>query len=113
MPANTIDEAKRDPRFQSAAVDGDARVKIVSVARGYPYFGISDNGCGPGKHFVTAELLAPFDGLPAGTPVVLRTADAGARAGATLALDGLRRAGKGRDGTFVYCGAAAASPVSR
>ena len=109
-----MDEAKQDPRFRTAAMVEDAQVKVVSVSGGYPYFGIPENGCSQGKHFVTGELTAPFDGLTAGTPVVLRIDETGSsRAGTTLAYSGLRRAGKGKDGTFVYCGRGTALPVRR
>ena len=107
-----MEEAVGDPRFKSSAMIEDAKVKIVSVTGGYPYFGIPQNGCSSGKSFVMSELIGPFDGMPAGTPVVLRIEnDAAARAGSFLAFNGLRRAGKGKDGTFVYCGKGTAFPV--
>jgi hypothetical protein len=116
VPAASADEAKRDPRFVPAAVVEDARVRVISLTDSYPYFGIANNGCTAGRSFVTAELLAPFDGLPQGLPVVLRIEDPNlgpARAGSFLAFSGLRRAGKGPDGTFVYCGKGTAFPVRR
>jgi hypothetical protein len=48
--------------------------------------------------------------------VVLRVEDptlGPARAGASLAFSGLKRAGKGQDGTFVYCGKGTAFPVRK
>jgi hypothetical protein len=116
IPARTLDEAKTDPRFAAAGLVEDARVKIISVGDKYPYYGIAQNGCSSGKSFVMAELISPFDGLPSGIPVVLRIDDATlgpARPGSSLAFSGLRRAGKGQDGTFVYCGKGTAFPVRR
>ena len=100
----------------AGAMVEDARVKVVSVAEKFPYYGISNNGCTSGRSFVTAELVSPFDGLPVGVPVVLRIEDPNlgpARAGSFLAFSGLRRAGKAPDGTFVYCGKGTAFPVRR
>ena len=114
IPASSLAEAQKDPRFRSQVVAEDARVKVVSVSGGFPYFGILDNGCAAGKVFVTAELLSAFDGAPAGSRVVLRIENAKlgpARKGASLAFSGLRRAGKGNDGTFVYCSRGTASPI--
>ncbi|MDX2015975.1 MAG: hypothetical protein SFW67_37620, partial [Myxococcaceae bacterium] len=116
IPAATAEDAKADPRFSASALVEDARVKVVAVTDKYPYFGIANNGCGQGKHFVMAELLSPFDGMPQGIPVVLRIEDVTlgpARMGSNLAFSGLRRAGKGQDGTFVYCGRGTAFPVRR
>jgi hypothetical protein len=116
IPAANAEEAKKDPRFAAAAMVEDARVKVVSVAEKFPYYGIANNGCTSGRSFVTAELLAPFDGLPVGVPVVLRIEDPNlgpARAGSFLAFSGLRRAGKAPDGVFVYCGKGTAFPVRR
>ncbi|MEW5743093.1 MAG: hypothetical protein AB1938_29525, partial [Myxococcota bacterium] len=116
MPARSLEEAKADPRFREGALVEDARVKVVSVADKFPYYGIANNGCSSGRSFVMAELLAPFDGLSAGIPVVLRIDDptlGPARAGVSLAFSGLRRAGKAPDGTFVYCGRGTAFPVRR
>ena len=116
IPAANAEEAKKDPRFASAAMVEDARVKVVSVADKFPYYGISNNGCTSGRSFVTAELVSPFDGLSTGVPVVLRIEDPNlgpARAGSFLAFSGLRRAGKAPDGTFVYCGKGTAFPVRR
>ena len=65
---------------------------------------------------LSIELLSPFDGMPAGTTLVLRIEDVTlgpARPGASLAFSGLRRAGKAPDGTFVYCGRGTAFPVRR
>ncbi len=106
-PASTLDEAKQDPRFVRRSPDSDARVRVMGVLEGYPYFGIPNNGCGSGKHYVTADLLSPFDDMPAGTSIVLRLEDMSlgpTTQGATLAYSGLKRAGKGPDGTPVYCG---------
>ncbi len=114
IPVSSQAEAQKDPRFRSHAVAADAKVKVVSVTGGFPYFSILDNGCAAGKAFVTADLLESFDGMPAGTKVVLRIENAKlgpTRAGASLAFSGLRRAGKGDDGTFVYCGKGTATPV--
>jgi len=116
IPAASAEEAKTDPRFAAGALVEDARVKVVSVADKYPYFGIANNGCSSGRSFVTAELISPFDGLTVGVPVVLRIEDPNlgpARAGSFLAFSGLRRAGKAPDGTFVYCGKGTAFPVRR
>lgn len=63
---------------------------------------------------MSADLLAAFDELPASTSVVLRIDDVTlgpATSGATLAFSGLRRAGKGPDGTFVYCGRGSAFQI--
>ncbi len=113
IPASSQAEAQQDPRFRMLAVVEDAQVKVTAVSGGFPYFSILDNGCAAGKVFVTAELLNSFDGMPAGTPVVLRLEDANgpARAGASLAFSGLRRAGKSKEGTFVYCGKGTAFPL--
>ncbi|MEW6434934.1 MAG: hypothetical protein AB1730_25820, partial [Myxococcota bacterium] len=116
LPARSLDEAKADPRFREGALVEDAKVKVVSVAEKFPYYGIANNGCTPGRSYVMSELLAPFDGLPAGVPIVLRIEDptlGPARAGSSLAFSGLRRAGKAPDGTFVYCGRGTAFPVRR
>jgi hypothetical protein len=116
MPANTVKEAEADPRFKASSLIEDAKVKVVNITAGYPYFGIANNGCGSGKSFVTGELLSPFDGMSSGSPVVLRIEDPNigpVRAGSSLAFSGLRRAGKGKDGTFVYCGKGTAFPVRR
>ncbi|MHB8873483.1 MAG: hypothetical protein ACYC8T_07330 [Myxococcaceae bacterium] len=115
-PANTLDEAKADPRFRFGAIIEDAKVRVVGVSDRYPYFGIPENGCSAGKNFATAELLARFDGQAPGTSVVLRLENPspGSTApGATMAFPLLRRAGKGKDGTFVYCGKGTAFPVRR
>lgn len=106
-PARSLDEAKQDPRFVKLALQDDARVRVTRMLEGFPYYGIPNNGCSAGKHFLNAELLAPFDDLPAGTNIVLRIEDATigpAQPGASLAFSSLRRAGKGPDGTPVYCG---------
>ncbi|MFZ5471684.1 MAG: hypothetical protein ACOZIN_19835, partial [Myxococcota bacterium] len=116
LPAADLKQAQADPRFRVQGMVEDAKVKVVSVAGGYPYFGIPQNGCSAGKSFVMGELLAPFDGMSAGTALVLRIEDpklGPARTGAALAFSGLRRAGKGKDGTFVYCGKGTAFPVRR
>ena len=113
---NSVDDARKDPRFVPAGLVEDARVKVVSVAEKYPYYGIANNGCAAGKHFVTAELISPFDGNAVGLPVVLRIEDPNlgpAKVGSYLAFSGLRRAGKSPDGTFVYCGKGTAFPVRR
>lgn len=116
MPANTLAEAKADPRFRFGAIIEDAKVRVVGVSDRYPYFGIPENGCSAGKSFATAELLARFDGQAPGTSVVLRLENPGPGStapGATMAFPLLRRAGKGKDGTFVYCGKGTAFPVRR
>jgi hypothetical protein len=112
--ARSYDEAKQDPRFVRRSVEADARVRITRTLDGYPYYGIPDNGCSQGKNFFTAELLANFDELPAGTTIVLRIEDATigpASTGSTLAFSGMRRAGKGPDGTPVYCGRGSAFQI--
>jgi hypothetical protein len=114
VPARSIDEAKQDPRFVRMVLQDDARVRITRMLDGYPYYGIPNNGCSAGKHFFSAELLAPADGLAAGTPVILRIEDVTlgpTQTGATLAFSGLRRAGKGPDGTWVYCGRGSAFQI--
>jgi hypothetical protein len=113
-PAATLDEAKADPRFRAGAVIEDAKVRALSVSDRYPYFGIPENGCGAGKTFLTVELVAPFDGQAPGTRVVLRLekpSPGSTAPGARMAFLRLRRAGKGQDGTFVYCGTGTAFPV--
>lgn len=107
VPARSFDDAQKDPRFTRLALQEDMRVKITRVLQGYPYYGIPNNGCSAGPNYLEAELLTASDGLPAGTSVVLRIEDATigpATQGATLAFSGLRRAGKGPNGTWVYCG---------
>ena len=82
----------------------------------YPFFGIPSNGCSAGRAYIKSELLAPFDGLPAGVAIVLRVEDptlGPARVGSSLAFSGLKRAGKAPDGTFVYCGKGTAFPVRK
>ena len=116
IPAKSADDAKSDPRFAAAAIVEDAKVKVVSVEERFPFFGIPSNGCSAGRAYVVSELLSPFDGLPAGIPVVLRVEDPAlgpARAGSMLAFSGLKRAGKSPDGTFVYCGKGTAFPVRK
>jgi hypothetical protein len=111
-PARTAEEALADPRFRAASVVEDAQLKIAAVAPSYAYLNIPGNGCTAGKGFVTGSLLAGFDGMAAGANVVLQVSDASAaKAGASLAFSGLRRAGKAQDGTFVYCGKGTAFPV--
>ncbi|HYX90613.1 MAG TPA: hypothetical protein VE782_03575, partial [Myxococcaceae bacterium] len=113
---STLSEPQADPWFKPRSLGEEAQVKVLSVAGEYPYFAIHDSGCGAGKRYLHAELLGGFDGLPAGTAVVLRVEDAAlgvAGTGATLAFSGLRRAGKTRDGTYVYCAAATPTPARR
>ena len=112
--ARSYDEARQDSRFVRRSIEADARVRITRTLDGYPYYGIPDNGCSQGKNFFTAELLAGFDDLPVGTTIVLRIEDATigpANTGATLAFSGMRRAGKGPDGTPVYCGRGSAFQI--
>ena len=115
-PAASLDDAKKDPRFQAGDVSGEAKVKVAGLAEKFPYYGIPNNGCGLRKFYVSAELVAPFDGMDFATPVVIGIQDATlgpSRAGAVLGYTGLRRAGKAPDGTMVYCGTGAANPVRR
>ncbi len=114
VPAGSLEEAKLDPRFARHTPDSDARVRVRELLEGYPYFGIPQNGCGAGKNFVAVDLLAPFDDMPAGTSVVLRIEDltlGPTVKGGTFAYSGLRRAGKGPDGTPVYCGRGSAFKI--
>lgn len=107
VPARSINDAMQDPRFVRLALQEDMRVKITRVLPGYPYYGIPNNGCSAGQNYLEAELLTASDGLAPGTSIVLRIEDATigpATQGATLAFSGLRRAGKGPNGTWVYCG---------
>ena len=116
VAARSMEEAKSDPKFVRMSMQDDARVKITMTRSSYPYYGIPDNGCSSGPNFLDAELLTPFDGFAAGTPVVLRIEDVTigpATPGASLAMSGLRRAGKGPDGTFVYCGRGTAFQIRR
>jgi hypothetical protein len=115
-PVSSVEEAKGDPRFHPEAPPEEARARVARVAAQYPYFGIPHNGCGRGPSFLTGELLAPFDGLPVGSAIVLRLEDpsqGSALEGDSLAFSGLRRAGKGPDGTWVYCGRGPALPLPR
>jgi hypothetical protein len=114
LPAKSYDQARADPRFVRMALQDDARVRIFRTLDAYPYYGITNNGCSQGKHFFEAELLSPVDGLAAGTRVVLRIEDVTlgpTSTGATLAFSGMRRAGKGPDGTWVYCGRGSAFQI--
>ncbi len=114
--ASSINEAQKDPRFVPASLVEDARVKIGSLADTFTFFSIPKHGCLEGHSFVMGSLVSPFDGLAAGSPVVLRLADPSlgpAKAGNSMAFSGLRRAGKAADGTFVYCGKGTAFPVRR
>lgn len=114
IPAKSYDQARTDPRFVRMALQDDLRARIFRTLDGYPYYGITNNGCSQGKHFFEAELLSPVDGLPAGARVILRIEDVtlGPTAtGGTLAFSGMRRAGKGPDGTWVYCGRGSAFQI--
>ena len=107
-PAASLADAQADARFFPGEVAGEAHAKVKSVGSAFAYFAIAQNGCGAAPRFVDAELTAPFDGFAARTTVTLRLEDASAAApGRTIAAGGLRRAGKARDGKFVYCGKSA------
>jgi hypothetical protein len=111
---SSIEEARKDVRFTAAAMKAAAPVKVLTLIDRYSFYGISNNGCGLGKTYVSAELVSPFDGMPAGTPIVVRIKDSTlgpSLAGSTVAFSGLRRAGKAPDGTFVYCGTGAVANV--
>jgi hypothetical protein len=115
-PAHTAEEALADPRFHAGSVVEDAQVKIASVAPSFAFLSIPNSGCSAGKAYVTGALLAAFDGMSAGSNVVLKIDDPSlgpAKAGSSLAFSSLRRAGKAEDGTFVYCGKGTAFPVRR
>ncbi len=87
--------------------DAATAVEVESVSDGYPYRGLPGNACSRGKTFVFAKLVTAFDGLSAGTRVVLRLDSPAlqtAKAGSTVRLLGLLRAGTGEDGTPVFCG---------
>jgi len=61
---------------------------------------------------VTVKLFEPFDGLAAGTKVILKLQALSlgpTTVGTTLAYSGLRRLGKTSDGLFLYCGRGQAS----
>ncbi|MDP1829372.1 MAG: hypothetical protein Q8L48_39265 [Archangium sp.] len=84
-------------------------VKVVSLRFSYPYFGEPGNTCQRGNVFVHAVADSQ-------TPVVVRLVDSsGLTPGSEAVLHDVRRAGKGRDGTAVYCAAGrllgAAAPV--
>ncbi len=103
-----------DERSLPAGLGEPARLKVASLADTFAFEALANSGCPEAKRFVVGELLASFDGLTAGTRVVLRvddSAEAPARAGSSLAFSGLRRAGKSPDGTFVYCGRTPGVPV--
>jgi hypothetical protein len=84
-------------------------VKVVSLKFSYPYYGEPGNTCQRGNVYVHAVANS--------VPVVVRMVDsAGLTPGTEAVLDGVRLAGKGRDGTVVYCaggrqGAAPPAPV--
>ena len=46
VPAQSMQQAQGDPRFKPGALVEDAKVKVVSVTAGFPYFGSPTNGCG-------------------------------------------------------------------
>lgn len=109
IPARNVDEAKTDPRFVPGAVAEKLELKVRSVTDRFPFFAIPENGCGSTLSYVLGDLTAPYDGQAAGVPVVLRLEESStAAAGSTLAVQGFRRAGKARDGSFVYCGKSSA-----
>ncbi|MDP3499049.1 MAG: hypothetical protein Q8S33_01900 [Myxococcales bacterium] len=90
-----------------APAAGATAVEVESVTDGYPYRGLPGNTCSRGKTFVFAKLVTALDGLSAGTRVVLRLESPvlqTAKAGSTVRLLGLQRAGTGEDGTPVFCG---------
>jgi len=83
----------------ASAPAGDATtlpVKVVSLGFSYPYFGDPGNTCRKGSVYVHAVSNS--------VPVVVRMVDsAGLTPGSEAVLEGVRRAGAGRDGTAVYC----------
>lgn len=97
----------------ASATDGSTlAVNVVSIDFSYPYYGEPGNTCQRGSVFIRAT--AEVNG--AKTPVVVRMVDsAGLTPGKEAVLDGVRRAGKGRDGTPVFCasGRKVADPPAR
>lgn len=79
-------------------------VKVVSLNFSYPYFGEPGNTCQKaGSVYVHAVANS--------TPVVVRMVDsAGLSVGSEAVLDDVRLAGKGKDGTVVYCAAGRLNP---
>ena len=79
-------------------------VKVVSLNFSYPYFGEPGNTCQKaGGVYVHAVANS--------TPVVVRMVDsAGLSVGSEAVLDDVRLAGKGKDGTVVYCAAGRLNP---
>jgi hypothetical protein len=79
-------------------------VKVVSLNFSYPYFGEPGNTCQKaGSVYVHAVANS--------TPVVVRMLDsAGLSVGSEAVLDDVRLAGKGKDGTVVYCAAGRLNP---
>jgi len=118
-PSSVAAEPARavEPRPTSGGgVVEEARVKVMAVTNSFDYAPLPNNGCSSGRSYVVAELASTFDGLSSGVPVVLRIEDptlGPARSGAMLAFTGLRRAGKGQDGTPVYCGKGSAFPLKK
>jgi hypothetical protein len=95
----------------SATAPSTLSVTVVSLDFSYPYYGEPGNTCQRGSVYVrgVADLR---DGTPK-FPVVVRMVDsAGLTPGSDAVLEDVRVAGKGRDGTAVYCAAGRANPAA-
>ena len=95
-------------RFVAGFVDEEARGLAYKITDEVKFTPIPKNACpSEGEKFVLTKLMDRFDGIPAGTTIVLQLQDMSLGPtvqGDNYAFSGLRRMGIAADGAFVYCG---------